>query len=98
MALSSVELGTRKVRVMVLPVTPWAVAPPLSPLKAGVQFGEWPVQVNCRTPGPHLAPVLAKPDAAAVPAGPAAPAPFVAPGVVAAAVPVLEAVPVDGDA
>src|SRR5689334_9395075 len=82
MALSSVELGTRNVSVIVSFVTPWPVAPPLSPLNAGVQLGEWPVHVNWRTFGPHLAPVLAIPAAAAVAPG-AAPAagvvPFVAP-------------------
>src|SRR5947209_19839999 len=65
MALSCVELGTRKVRVIVLAVAPCAVAPPLSPVNAGVQFGECPVHVNCRMPAPHFAPVFAMPEAAA---------------------------------
>src|SRR5581483_11173929 len=60
-------------------VTPCAVAPPLSPVNAGVQFGECPDHVNCRTPGPHFAPVLAIAEAAGAAA--------VAPGVVPAVVP-----------
>src|SRR3954462_8674793 len=65
MALSCVEFGTRKVSVIVCAVTPCAVAPRLSPLNAGMQLGECPVHVNCRTPASHLTPVFVTPDAAA---------------------------------
>src|SRR5690348_7565753 len=95
MALSSVELGTRNVSVTVSLVTPGAVAPPLSPVNAGVQLGEWPVHVNWRTLGPHLTPVLARPLAAAgvVPgvAGPPPVAVFAVPVAARPADPVFEA-------
>src|SRR5437899_1565039 len=87
MALSSVELGTRNVNVIVSLVTPCPVAPPLSPEKAGVQLGEWPVQVNWRTFGPHFAPVLDSAPAGVPPPGAPLAPPVVLPVVLPAVTP-----------
>lgn len=57
------ELGSAKVSVMVLPVTPGLVAPPLSPENAGTHGGAYTDQVNCFTPGPQCAPATVWPGA-----------------------------------
>src|SRR5688572_20886902 len=97
----------RSVRVIVVSVTPGAVAPPLLPVNAATHGGAYGVHVTCSTPAPHSTPLLAVPesDPWTTPAGPAVSPPADPPAVeppgptdAAAAAPSPPAVPAAGPA